>query len=171
MNRYSDNKFQINADSNAFQNRILSFLLIKEFPMSLKKFSFDLTPVDVCADAIIKLVLYNKCNNIYHVFNSKKISSDYIANIFKSFGIDMNYVENKDFFNDISNIVANSKSDNLKWIINDTEDLDAKRINVLSSKTENTLQLLDFNWNTVDNSYYSRVIESIIRRFDSLGTK
>lgn len=171
MNRYSDNKFQINADSNAFQNRILSFLLIKEFPMSLKKFSFDLTPVDVCADAIIKLVLYNKCNNIYHVFNSKKISSDYIANIFKSFGIDMNYVENKDFFNDISNIVANSKSDNLKWIINDTEDLDAKRINVLSSKTENTLQLLDFNWNTVDNSYYSRVTESIIRRFDSLGTK
>lgn len=36
----------------------------------LINFSFDLTPVDLCAKAVVKLVLFEKYNNVYHVLNN-----------------------------------------------------------------------------------------------------
>lgn len=53
-NRYSDGKFQININDNAFARRIKSFVEIGAFPKYMLTHAIELTPVDVCADAVLK---------------------------------------------------------------------------------------------------------------------
>ncbi len=54
-NRYSDGMFQKNIKDNAFVRRLKSFIEIGAFPQKkLLKHALEFTPVDLCADAIIK---------------------------------------------------------------------------------------------------------------------
>ena len=65
VNRYSDGKFQINTSENAFAQRIKSFIEIGHSPEYALYHAIDLTPVDLCAEAIIKILNYNSCCTVF----------------------------------------------------------------------------------------------------------
>lgn len=113
MNRYIDNNFQDNPESNAFQNKIRAIVNLKQVPREMMKFTFDLTPVDFCAEAIVKLAYYKVYNQIYHVLNSQEISTEEIISLLKSIGI--KNIKKVDAF--LNSSINNDI--NYQWIIND----------------------------------------------------
>ena len=69
-NRYSDLKFQYNAEDNAFANRINTLISLKIFPENNKDMYLEFTPVDVTAEAIIKIMQYfNTRHNMFHLYS------------------------------------------------------------------------------------------------------
>ena len=151
MNRYSDNKFQQNQDTNAFQNKIKEILKLNYLPNTLDNYSFDLTPVDLCAEAIIKLVFFNKYNNIYHVLNSKELNIEDISKILAKFNIKL----------DANKKITKSDIAHCKWLANDFILNNKRKIQIDSKKTQDLLSKLNFEWKN-DEKYNIGVFKSII---------
>lgn len=151
MNRYSDNVFQDNKGTNAFQNKVKEIIRIGYIPNQMKDFTFDLTPVDLCADAIIKLSFYDKYNNIYHVLNNNEIGIKEIKQILEKQNIKIAF---KDDIEDKDKV-------NSKWLANDFLLENKKKINIDSIKTQKVLKKLNFYWKN-DINYYSKVLKSIV---------
>ena len=64
--RLSDGKFQINANENAFMNRIITFNSLKVIPETTLEIPVEFTFVDYLAEAIVKSAEnYNKSINYY----------------------------------------------------------------------------------------------------------
>ena len=74
-NRYSDGIFQINVTENSFLNRINSFLHIGCVPDYLADKYMEFSPVDLCAEAIVKLASSNTKFTIYHIYNNNPITN------------------------------------------------------------------------------------------------
>lgn len=73
--RASDGKFQRNADDNGFLRRIRAMLKLGLYHENMDKYPMDLTAVDECADAYVKLSLSDRSNEIYHLFNHNYLAS------------------------------------------------------------------------------------------------
>ncbi|MGN0649637.1 MAG: AMP-binding protein [Oscillospiraceae bacterium] len=78
--RFKDGVFQRNSDDNGFLSRCRGIMKIGAYCSELDVFPIDLTPVDLCAAAYVKLVISGDENQIYHLFNPNMI---YIRNIRK----------------------------------------------------------------------------------------
>ena len=78
--RMSDGMFQKNADDNGFITRARGFLKAGIYSPEIAQFPMDFTAVDECANAYVKLVLHNKINNIYHLYNPHLFTIEKLAN-------------------------------------------------------------------------------------------
>ncbi len=67
--RMSDGMFQKNAGDNGFVGRARGLFKARLFSPEIAQFPMDFTAVDECADAYVRLVLHNRINNIYHLYN------------------------------------------------------------------------------------------------------
>ena len=61
----------MNADENAFAKRIKSFIEIGAFPKYLLPHSIELTPVDLAAEAVIKILNHKSVCNVFHIYDTK----------------------------------------------------------------------------------------------------
>ncbi|MBR3767508.1 MAG: iron-containing alcohol dehydrogenase [Clostridia bacterium] len=73
--RASDGNFQKNSSDNGFLHRLHAMLKLGLYHENMDKYPMDLTAVDECADAFVKLSLLNRTNEIYHLFNHKYLDS------------------------------------------------------------------------------------------------
>ncbi|MBO5879232.1 MAG: AMP-binding protein [Clostridia bacterium] len=67
--RKSDGKFQRNPEDNGFLGRFRGLLKVGKYSKELSEYPIDFTPVDECADAYVRLALYNRVNNIYNLYH------------------------------------------------------------------------------------------------------
>lgn len=73
--RASDGKFQKNSEDNGFLHRLHAMLKLGIYHENMDKYPMDLTPVDECADAFVRLSLLGKNNEIYHLYNQNYLNS------------------------------------------------------------------------------------------------
>ena len=165
MNRYSDNKFQIDIKSNAFQNKMKAIISLGIAPVEFKNFQFDITPVDLCAEAVTKLALNNSYNNIYHVLNSRTMYFDDLKNIFSKLGVKIKLLKNDEIHNMLKDSNEN-QVENYKWILNDLILNNKNRISIDSRKTQHILYTLGFNWDIINDKYYQKVFKFILKGDD-----
>ena len=78
--RMSDGMFQKNADDNGFIGRARGLFKAGLYSPDLAEFPMDFTAVDECANAYVKLVLHNRINNIYHLYNPHLFTIEKLAN-------------------------------------------------------------------------------------------
>ena len=119
--RQSDGTFQINPESNAFTARLKTFLSLGIVPESLLKQKMEFTPVDLCADAIIKC-LQNKSNDIsvLHIYNRNHITVDSLLKAVKSLGYKIKVLKDNNFAKYIEDNLSNDNlKENIKGIVND----------------------------------------------------
>lgn len=152
MNRYSDNLFQENKESNAFQNKMKQIIRTKCVPKNSDNFTFDLTPVDLCAEAVVKLAINESYNNVYHVLNNREIGFKDLIKLLKLIGMKVNITEAE---------TCPKDEEALKWLLNDFLLNNKKKIVIDSAKTQSVLKNLGFEWN-VDEKYYINVLRSIL---------
>ena len=78
--RMSDGMFQKNAEDNGFIGRARGLFKAGLYSPEIAEFPMDFTAVDECANAYVKLVLYNRINNIYHLYNPHLFTIEKLAN-------------------------------------------------------------------------------------------
>ena len=163
VNRFSDGKFQQNTSENAFALRIKSFINIGAFPEYSLNHSIELTPVDLCANAIIKILQYNSICNVFHIYNTNLMPIQLFYETLNNMGINLLPVSDSKMTNIIEELLNNpSKKDVLSGII---QDLDAKKrliytsnINLCSDFTETYLKHIGFSWEKINNNYIVKYI-------------
>lgn len=160
--RYSDGKFQINPDENAFTNRLKSVILLGVIPKSLMEQEIEFTPVDLCADAIIKIMQNNSKNiSVFHIYNNNHTTINKIVSVLKDLEIKMFVVSDDEFSNVLNEALKNTTSKKaLSGIINDlTEDKKLKystNIKVKSSLSIDYLLKCKFKWKKIDKTYIEK---------------
>lgn len=167
-NRYSDGTFQINAEQNAFACKIRSFIYLKSIPEYMLESYLEFTPVDICADAIIKIVQnYAKEFTVFHLYNNNHVYiSDFIKYLRKIY-IDIKPVKEFEFKEKIETILKEGNSDILSGIINDLDNnkklMYNSKVNIMSEFTKGFLYKIGFEWPIIDEKYVEKYIKYLTK--------
>ncbi len=148
MPRFSDGHFQKNRYDNGFLARIKTILDTKSIPSSYSKLKFDLSPVDLCAKSIVKLLNISASNTIYHIFNNNMIS---VKKLFKKYKLASVSVE------DEITKIKNLKSPYSAHLLNDL--LNPSKVETPASNMLTLFKLnkAGFRWNRVNDKYLDKI--------------
>ena len=160
-NRYSDGKFQINPSENAFLNKLKSLFNLSIIQEKYVSHSVEFTPVDFCADAIVRIVCDNPDFTVFHLFNTNLISFENIISILKDLGYYINSVSDEVFANTISDYLRDEELKNkISGIITDLDKdkLLSLMFNVIPSAyfTTKYLYTLGFKWPIINHEYIEK---------------
>ena len=150
--RYSDGQFQKNINENAFYSILRVVLRYGIVPKSLINEFLEFTPVDICADAIVKILYnYDASKRVFHVFNHNYIKASNLIKSFTKFGYNIDLLDGIDFKNSILKLSKTDHKDNIiKSIINLLDDKNginfSPSVVELNELTNNYLSKLDFYW-------------------------
>ena len=164
MNRYEDGKFQPNVDENAYIDRLLSLTKIGCIPDYLSNNYLEFTPIDSCAEAIIKIVKHpNKENRIFHLYDNNHVDVIEFIRVLNKY-IPFDIVSNDEFVNKVNNIFKQKNSDTILSGI--LRDFDVNRRLVYESKvklrSEFTIEYLSkigFKWPNIDEKYLVKFLD------------
>lgn len=165
MNRFTDGKFQPNVNENAYINRLISYYKIGCIPNYLLDGYLELTPVDCCANAILKILQYNsKTNRIFHLLNHKTIDIYRFINILNKFYDKISIVNNETFLKTIDKILNNPYSnDILSGIINDFDEnrkiVYSSPVKIKSGFSIKYLNKVGFDWPELDEDYIKKFLD------------
>ena len=167
MHRFSDTKFQPNIDENAFVTRLISFINLSIIPQYLLNEHLEFTPVDYCADAILKFITHPNTNNrILHLFNQNHITVKKFSKILKQYK-EIRFVNDDKFLNTIDTLIQ--KRNSHKIISGFIKDFNSNRkIIYRSNITANNdfsnayLNMLNFKWPKINNTYLNNFIKYIL---------
>ncbi len=161
--RFSDGKFQINPEENAFANRIKALISFKTLPDYILDSYMEFTPVDECADCIINILNSYYLNNyIYHIYNNNHIYFKDFVKMLNDYGFNISVKDEKSFL-DIVNDSINKNEPNISRIINDFDE--NKRLNydsnikIESELSRNALKVSGFKWNVIDYTYIKKYLD------------
>ena len=157
-NRYSDGVFQQNVEENAFAKRLKSFIELGMFPKYLLDHAIELGPVDLCAEAVIKILEYDSNCNVLHIYNSKLLPIKLLVNTMKELGINIEAVDDETMSRKLKEILNdNFKKEILSGIIHD---IDSKKRLIYTSNirvsydfSEKYLEKIGFSWKNIDREY------------------
>ena len=157
-NRYSDGCFQQNANENAFAKRLKSFIELRYYPEYLKYHALELGPVDLCSEAIIKILQHNSNCNVLHIYNPNLLAISLLLSTLKKLNYKLIPASDKEMSNIISNIIINdSKNDILSGIIHDLDSdknlIYTTNVRVEYQLSELYLKNIGFLWKNIDETY------------------
>ena len=163
VSRYSDGVFQHNFKENAFAKRIKSFIEIGALPEYFLKDNFEMTPVDLCADAILQIGNHSSKANVFHIYNTRLLPIRLFIDTLNDLDIKILPVSDEQMADIIMELLNDpERKDMLSGII---YDLDAKkrlnfasRINLDCDFTEKYLNFIGFSWKNIDRNYIIRYI-------------
>lgn len=164
MNRYSDGKFQNNVDENAYISRLLSLSAIGCIPDYLLDGYMEFTPVDSCAEAIIRIMQCDhKDNRVFHLFNHNHVDIKRFLDVFNDYR-KIDIVSDNDFIAKIDTLLE--QKDSSKILSGIIKDFDNNRRLVYKSniklKSDFTIDFLDklgFYWPNIDTNYLKQFFD------------
>ena len=163
FNRYNDGKFQVNFSDNSYLNRLKSFIAIGALPDVFINHAIDFSPVDFCADAIVKIALADHKFTVFHLFNTNLVSFDNLLSFLNKLGYNIEFTDNANFKNRIQTLI--NDSNNKEKIAGIIPDLDKNKnlkliFNVIPKAefTNAFLNKLGFKWPDIDLDYFSNFI-------------
>ena len=157
-NRYSDGAFQMNANDNAFAKRLKSYIEIGAFPRYTLSHELELTPVDLAATAVVKILNHKSDCNMFHIRNPKLLAINLLYNTMNSMGIDILPVSDQMMTDIITGILSDdSRNDIVSGIIHDLSSdkklIYTSNIRLSSNFTETYLKNIGFHWKKIDKNY------------------
>lgn len=156
-NSEKDYKFQRNYTKNAFQTKIGELFKLGYIPKEILNNEYDITPVDICADNIVKIALSGKYNGVYHVFNNKNIKiKDIIKIMYKVNGIKVEIINLQDFK---EKLFKNNVNESLTLF----QDVLIKDSNCIKVTNDITLERGYGNFNTISEEYYYNMFKQLWR--------
>ena len=157
MGRYSDGHFQQNIEENAYINRIISFIRMKSIPQEFLNHKLEFTPIDYCANSIIKIITHTHNSRVFHLLNNNMILIKDLLNIFEKYYFKVVALSDTDFKIYIDSLIKNSNYNSLNGIISDFDKNGKlsyeKQILVNSELTNSYLKQMDFNWPEINEKY------------------
>ena len=151
MPRQSDGVFQRNASQNMFLNAFKSILNLGMITEDMLNLKVEFSPVDECADSIVKLLSDNS-SVIYHILNNNEITIRKIISIFEKFGYSFEIVSPYKFSN-----ALNSLDDAYvkEYIMGTNLNKYSQKISLKALKNSG------FEWSITDDNYIKNIIDLI----------
>ncbi len=138
--RASDGKFQKNADDNGFLHRIHAMLKLGIYHDNTDKYPMDLTPVDECAEAYVRLSLLGKSNEIYHLYNQNFLDT---RDMFSLLGVPYRYTSTLEMIE-------------TAWANNDDRDISVYLFYmIISGRSQNVPMCNDFTLSRLKETGFS----------------
>ncbi len=161
--RYSDGVFQKNIGDNAFYNRIKSFVNIGYISSNYTDFPMDFSPVDICSQAVLKIINARTVNKTYHIYNNNYLKINKLINYINKYGCKVEIVPESKFSNILKKLSEDeAKSNALMGIVQDLNDsLDGNNsgYKTTSKDTVDFLKELDFIWPDIDYGYIKKILD------------
>lgn len=166
--RYTDGKFQINPDENIFHNTLGALLRCGSIPGNILEQYIEMTPVDYCTKALIKLIQLEDTDcRIFHLYNNNRIKiSELISLLGEGLGINVEVLERcsfEDFIEYLYGKACNEQDINFLSCYFNFEKMFNRKTQVGIS-CDITLQYLKhFNiaWPEIDSGYLQKVIGNL----------
>jgi thioester reductase-like protein len=146
--RIHDGKFQINAGSNGFVQRIRGVLKLGIYGEQIADYTIDFTPVDACARAYVELCFHKKVNNVYHMYNHHTYS---IQKLSKMYSFRIRKVSQSEFEKKLR-VCKDDKDVAVLGFYNSMAAV-SREIPISSDFTINELRKLGFRWPKVGLCY------------------
>lgn len=162
--RYSDGVFQPNIYENKFYQILKSIIEVGFVPDSMAETKIELTPVDLCAKAIVKLIMMEEsAGNTFHVFNQNKIKVKDFLQRLHVLGYKTELIEARLFEKRIQKMIKkNEDLDSLLGIVPDLKDGKlnySSTVTIGSQYSIETLKHLDFVWQRINSTYIKKIIK------------
>jgi thioester reductase-like protein len=150
--RYSDGKFQKNAQDNGFLGRCRGLLKVGMYSKELSEYPIDFTPVDECADAYVRLVLGDRVNNVYNLYNPNLFS---IQKIGRYFFMRVKMVSREVLERELKESISDKDVAVLSFY--NTIASTSQNVPMHNEFTVNQLKRLGFKWSKINFWYLSRM--------------
>ena len=157
MWREKDGKFQLNEESNAFIAKLKKIIKNEVVVDEIMEEKTDISPVDLCASAIVK-ILKNNSLNIYHIENKNKISIKELIKILNDLGYNIKVVNKEIYENKLRKEIEIEDSNELIAML----EKDVKATDVNSETSNSYLEKLGFKWNVIDKEYVNKYLNKNI---------
>lgn len=155
--RVSDGKFQKNSDDNGFLRRVHAMLKLGLLNENMDKYPTDLTAVDECADAYVRLALTGNVNEIYHMINPNFLLTE---DMFRSLNVPFRRVSTQET---VETVFANTDDRDIHvymfYLIISGR---SANIEMDNSYTVSCLDAVGFAWSKPDKAYLT-VSDSVDR--------
>lgn len=163
-NRFEDGLFQINVSENAFVNRLKSIINLGVMPESFLKHSFELTPVDLCAKAIVKILCAKHNFSVLHLFNTNLVSYKDFLGIINNCGYNVTCVPDEEIPHYINQYLSNdslkNKISGIITDINSDRELNYTSGILLNADITNKfLNKTGFYWPILNLEYFKKYFE------------
>ena len=139
---------------------LIEYLLLLIFgciPKELSNIKLEFTPVDYCADFIVKLMELQKNNiEIYHLFNNNSINGNEFINLLNKLNITINLSTIDKFKHTLQ---ETSNRNNYFGIINYIDNISATNsVSINNNLTNDILKSMNIEWPKVDLPYITKII-------------
>ncbi len=161
MQRNTDGVFQINRFDNAYFKRILGFMKLKKLPQNLASQELEFTPVDACAEAIIKLMVYK--NKVFHLLNNNLIKISELLAAAENYNINIDFISPEEFDEFIHEEENTHYLENFITDLNNSNMLDYNTtITINTDLTEIFLEETGFKWPAITKEYLKMLIRNLL---------
>jgi nucleoside-diphosphate-sugar epimerase len=148
--RNSDGKFQRNAQDNGFLGRCRGLLKVGMYSPEIAEYPIDFTAVDECADAYVRLVLNDRVNNVYNLYNPHLFSIEMIG---KKFFVGIKQVSREKFEKTLRESITDKEVAVLSFYSSIASS--SKNIPMNNEFTVHELKKLGFKWSKIGIRYLS----------------
>ena len=152
MPRLSDMKFQINSKDNAFFSRVKTILKYKELTSEYLKMVIDVSPVDLCAKAILEIIKSNNAQTIYHIYNNNSFT---IEDLLHTLNIQIKVVEPAELVNKLRTSLDPLDA----HLLNDLNNGGYMETPTTCKLTKDWLASIGFNWPILDKNYLTNIFK------------
>lgn len=146
--RASDGIFQRNSRDNGFLARVRAIVKLGTYHENSDKYPMDITPVDECADAYVRLALSGRVNEVFHMYNPNFIGAFELLRMMDAPCRLCSQLEQ------IETIFANQDDKDLRvymfYLLISTR---SQNIPMFCDKTVAELEELGFRWSVPDGAY------------------
>ena len=155
--RSYDGIFQYNLEENLFFNLIQFIIKAEKIPLELKDKTFNISPVDECANLIVSILLKDNKFNVYHIYNQDELTLQTIVDLLNSLGFNIQFTANIS----VAELETATKGINLSSYLYKllTSEHEASNIKVSSPYTTKILKELNFNWSNISTNYFKHGLE------------
>jgi thioester reductase-like protein len=144
-----DGNFQKNVDENGFIMRLSAFKRIGAYPLSMSNYMIDFTPVNECAEAVVKIVNCNDNNRIYHLYNNNMVR---LADVFNT---SIKALNDEEFYFLMLKHKENIDVSILMFYMKEFSKIrnNGAVVKINNDKTIKILECLGFKWSEITNGY------------------
>lgn len=155
-------RFQYHPEKNAFANRLLTICDIGCIPIEMLDTRIEMTPVDICANAILLLASVETKLPVFHVFNTNIMTLAEVIALIEMNGYRIEILSGREF---MQRVILMSKKGSLSRLTGIIEDISGDQANeniiITAKKTHQILERLGFEWPVIDEGYIASFLNTI----------
>lgn len=159
-----DGRFQRYGERNAFANRIAAICAIGCVPMGMMNARIEMTPVDICAQVILRLVSVYTRMPVYHVLNTNTMTLKQTVAMLEENGYPIEVVSDKAFILKMTELSRQGNFTHLQNLIHDIgADSENPKMEITADRTVQILEDIGFKWPIIDSKYVGNFLRCIVR--------